>query len=323
MTCFPKATSSLFFVQSSGGSAAYVLLFYRKKQQANYGKNMTDIVRLLGVKGGPSLWPNSNMPTSNLLSIGGMNILVDAGLGVSKAISEAGIFLADIDAIFITHMHSDHYLELGPLLHTTWVSGQKLPIPVYGPSRLKHYLDHFLISMEDDIDLRINDEGRQDISNLISFTPLAENTAIDIGSVKVTNMKNIHPPLTDSYALRFDWQEKSVVMSGDTAFMPEMIVFAQDADLLVHEAMLSEGIDLIMSRQPKADDRLKQHLMRSHTLANDVGTIATKANVKRLALNHLVPDGFQEISDKNWEEAVRPTWSGTLFVGRDGMTITL
>ena len=71
-----------------------------------------DFVSLLGVKGGPAIRPGSNMPTSTLIHIDGKNLLVDAGLGVSRSICDQGVELHDIDAIFITHMHSDHYLEL-------------------------------------------------------------------------------------------------------------------------------------------------------------------------------------------------------------------
>ncbi|MEL7026379.1 MAG: MBL fold metallo-hydrolase, partial [Pseudomonadota bacterium] len=112
---------------------------------------MTDFVSLLGVKGGPSIRPGSNMPTSILLRLDDATILVDAGLGVSKAVCDQGVALTEIDAIFITHLHSDHYLELGPLLHTAWVSGRGRPLDVYGPTRLQNYWDAFLNSMEDDI----------------------------------------------------------------------------------------------------------------------------------------------------------------------------
>ena len=64
------------------------------------------------------------MPTSTLVHINGKNLLVDAGLGVSRSVCEQGVSLNHIDAIFITHLHSDHYLELGPLIHTAvWIKG--------------------------------------------------------------------------------------------------------------------------------------------------------------------------------------------------------
>ena len=284
---------------------------------------MVDFVSLLGVKGGPAIRPGSNMPTSTLIHINGKNLLVDAGLGVSRSICEQGVELKEIDAIFITHMHSDHYLELGPLIHTAWVSGRVKPIPIYGPKRLEHYWRAFLKSMVDDIRLRIEDEGRIDLEKLTAFYGFEDRQSLSLSNINIRVMRNLHPPISDSFALRFEWGNYSIVLSGDTAYMPEMIDFADQADLLIHEVMLSEGIDLIMSRLGHEDQKLKNHLLQSHTLAENVGLIAKCAKVKCLALNHFVPDGFAEFNDEDWLQAVRKHWSGKVILGRDGIRIPL
>ena len=284
---------------------------------------MADFVSLLGVKGGPAIRPGSNMPTSTLIHLNGKNLLVDAGLGVSRSVCEQGVSLNHIDAIFITHLHSDHYLELGPLIHTAWVSGRIVPIPIYGPQRLKHYWDAFLTSMADDIKLRIEDEGRVDLKKLPQFHNLKDKWALSLSGIKISAIRNIHPPIKDSFALRLESRNSTVVVSGDTAYMPDMIDFANNADLLIHEAMLSEGIDLIMSHLDHNDQRLKNHLLRSHTTAENVGLIAKRANVKCLALNHLVPDGFSEFNRDYWIRSVRRQWSGKIIVGSDGIKIPL
>ena len=282
---------------------------------------MVDFVSLLGVKGGPAIRPGSNMPTSTLIHINGKNLLVDTGLGVSRSICDQGVELSEIDAIFITHMHSDHYLELGPLIHTAWVSGRVKPLPIYGPKRLKHYWRAFLESMVDDIALRIEDEGRIDLEKLTAFYGFEDRQSLSLSNINIRVMRNLHPPIRDSFALRFEWGHYSIVLSGDTAYMPEMIDFADQADLLIHEVMLSEGIDLIMSRLGHEDQKLKNHLLQSHTLAENVGLIAKCAKVKCLALNHFVPDGFAEFNDEDWLQAVRRHWSGKVILGRDGIRI--
>ncbi len=284
---------------------------------------MVDFVSLLGVKGGPAIRPGSNMPTSTLIHINGKNLLVDAGLGVSRSICEQGVELHDIDAIFITHMHSDHYLELGPLIHTAWVSGRVKPIPIYGPKRLKHYWRAFLESMVDDIALRIEDEGRIDLEKLPAFYGFEDRQSLSLSNINIRVMRNLHPPILDSFALRLESGHDSIVLSGDTAYMPEMIDFADQADLLIHEVMLSEGIDLIMNRLGHKDHKLKKHLLQSHTLAENVGLIAKCAKVKCLALNHFVPDGFTEFNDEDWLQAIRRHWSGKVILGRDGIRIPL
>ncbi len=284
---------------------------------------MVDFVSLLGVKGGPAIRPGSNMPTSTLIHINGKNLLVDAGLGVSRSICDQGVELNEIDAIFITHMHSDHYLELGPLIHTAWVSGRIKPIPIYGPQGLKRYWKAFLESMVDDIRLRIEDEGRIDLEKLTAFHGFEDRQSLSLSNINIRVMRNLHPPIRDSFALRFEWGHYAIVLSGDTAYMPEMIDFADQADLLIHEVMLSEGIDLIMNRLRHQDNRLKKHLLQSHTIAENVGLIAKHAKVKCLALNHFVPDGFSEFNDDDWLQAVRKYWSGKIILGKDGIRIPI
>ena len=283
---------------------------------------MDNCVTLLGTKGGPAIRPGTPMPTSILVRLAGQVILVDAGLGVSRAVCDAGVALTDLDAIIVTHMHSDHYLELGPLMHTAWTAGLKRVVPIYGPAGLTAYWQGFLASMEADISLRIADEGRP------ALEPLADLRLLDagqfaIGDVTVEAIRNEHPPLIDSFALRLTGDGKSATLSGDTAPIDAMIGFAKDTDLLVHEAMLSAGIDALCKRVGNGDDRLRVHLERSHSPAAEVAKIATAAGVKQLALNHLIPSDDPDFTLNDWHAEIEPHYSGHLFVGTDGMTIPL
>lgn len=282
---------------------------------------MSDSLALLGVKGGPAIRPGSNMPTSMLLRLAGKTILIDAGLGVTRGICDQGVALTDIDLVVITHLHSDHYLELGPFFHTAWTAGLNRTIPVLGPVGLDAYWTAFQQSMRFDIDLRIRDEGRCHFDTLADIQVIEEQMTWE--GIALGAMRNIHPPITDTYALRFDGGSKAVVLSGDTAYMPEMADFAQGADLLVHEAMLREGVEALCARMTNGDERLRTHILRSHTDAADVGRIARDAKVKQLAINHMVPDGDPDFTDQHWEAAVRQHWDGPFILGKDGMKIAV
>ena len=282
---------------------------------------MTDTLALLGVKGGPAIRPGSHMPTSMLLRMGGKNTVVDAGLGVTRGICDQGVTLTEIDLIVVTHLHSDHYLELGPLFHTAWTAGLNRTIPVIGPKGLDTYWAGFQQSMAFDIDLRIRDEGRCDFGSLADIQVIEDTHAL--GNIALRTMRNVHPPIMDTFALRFESAETSVVLSGDTAYMDEMATFAKGADLLVHEAMLRDGVEALCARMTNGDARLRTHILRSHTDAEDVGRIAAAAGVKQLALNHFVPDGDPDFTDEHWETAVRKHWSGPLYLGKDGMQIVI
>ncbi len=284
---------------------------------------MSDQLSLLGVKGGPAIRPGSSMPTSILLRLGGRTIVIDAGLGVTRAICDRGVRLTEIDLVFVTHLHSDHYLELGPLIHTAWTAGLSRPVTVFGPPGLDDSWRAFLASMTFDIAIRIEDEGRPPLSELVEIRTLGDGEVLSQDGLTVTALRNVHPPIEDSFALRFEGNGKRIVLSGDTAYLPAMIPFARDADLLVHEAMLTEGVDALVARVPNGGERLRQHILRSHTTAEDAGRIAAEAGVGRLALNHFVPDGIPGFGEEKWQEAVRRIWDGPLSIGVDGLTIDL
>ena len=278
-----------------------------------------DRLVLLGTKGGPSIRTIERMPTSSLLEIGGKTIVVDCGLGVVRGVVGAGVQLADIDSIFITHLHSDHVLELGPLLHTAWTTGLCKEVDVFGPVGTREYLDGFFQSLKYDIDLRMGDEGRNDIRELTKLHEFGEGSVID-GELTVNALRVVHPPVDECYALSFEADGWKVTFSSDTNYFPPLIEFAEDSDILVHEAMLSKGIDKLVAKTKNAS-RLREHLLASHTDVADVAKIAESASVRHLVLHHLVPVGAGDFGQSEWLADARGYTKGQISVGEDGMEI--
>jgi ribonuclease BN (tRNA processing enzyme) len=282
---------------------------------------MTDFVALLGTKGGPAIRTGSPMPTSSLLSLAGKWAVIDCGLGVTKGLVDQGFALKDLSLVFITHLHSDHYLELGPLIHTAWTAGLKTPVRVWGPSGLQRYWQGFLISMAEDIETRIEDEGRPDLAGLVSFHTIQSGQPIAEGAWTIDALPSIHPPLTESFSLSFRAGGRHVVFTGDTAHNPALVDFAKGADLLIHEAMLAEGLAALQTRIGNGDDRLMKHWLRSHTMADDAARTAAQAGVKALALHHLIPSDDPAFGPADWHRACAPHWTGSLHIGQDGQRI--
>lgn len=282
---------------------------------------LKDRLVILGSKGGPAIRPGGPSPTSSLIETGGRRCVVDCGLGVTRALVEAGVLLKDLDLVFITHMHSDHVLELGPLLHTAWTTGLARRVKIYGPPDLIEYWDGFLSSMRYDIDLRIDDEGRPDIRDLVEIHLIQEGEVpLEDEELTVTALKVDHPPVVDCYALKFETQDWSVVFSADTAHFPPLGDFARGCDVLVHEAMLERGVDRIVEITGNGD-RLREHLLASHTMAPDVAKIAEVAGIGTLVLNHLIPADLPGFEEQDWLDATK-AFSGKTIVSHDGLTIT-
>lgn len=280
-------------------------------------------VALLGTKGGPAIRPGSSMPTSNLLCLDGQQIVVDCALGVTRGLVDQGVQLKDISTIFITHLHSDHYLELGPLLHTAWTAGLKTTVDAWGPAGLNDYWDGFLASMKADIDLRIEDEGRPDLRSLLQIHVIDAGVVMQRDGLTVSAIRTEHPPLIDCFALSFKSASKHVVFSGDTAPIAALEDFARDADLLIHEAMLESALPALLKRVGNGSDKLMAHWLRSHTFAHDAARTATNAGVRQLALAHLIPSDDPSYGKQDWTDAVTGHWDGLLHIGHDGLKIEL
>jgi ribonuclease BN (tRNA processing enzyme) len=283
---------------------------------------LSDRLVLLGTKGGPAIRPGGPMPTSSLLEMSGRRIVVDCGLGVTKGLVDAGVPLKTLDLVFITHLHSDHVLELGPLLHTAWTAGLSTPVRVFGPAGTEAYWLNFCQALDFDIEIRIEDEGRPDIRELVTFDEFTEGLVMEEGGLAVSALRVEHPPVTECYALRFSQGGRTVVFSADTAYFPPLADFARGAGILVHEAMLEAGVDRLVERTGNGE-RLKAHLMASHTLAADAGRIAADAGVGHLVLHHLIPADDPEFDEGHWREALRASWNGPLTVGYDGLTLAI
>jgi ribonuclease BN (tRNA processing enzyme) len=311
------STRRQFLAGAGSFAAAAFLLSSSGRAQS---ENRTRII-LLGTKGGPSVGTSGRSNSATVVLINGIPHLVDCGYGVSRQLIAAGISLDRLRYIFITHHHSDHNLEYGPLLYNAAVGSAASRIDAYGPPGLQKMTQDFFRYEQFDIETRLKDEGGSDLRKLIFAHDFARpGLVMRNPDVKVTSFRVRHPPITQSYAYRFDIRDRSVVISGDTAYAPSLADFARGADVLVHEAMYLPGVQKLIQRYPGAK-RLGQHLMASHTSTEDVGRVAAQAGVKTLVLSHLVPGDDPSITDEQWAEGARKNFKGRIIVGKDLMEI--
>ncbi|MBT0669246.1 MBL fold metallo-hydrolase [Novosphingobium profundi] len=278
---------------------------------------------LLGTKGGPRVGGARSNP-ANALVVDGNLYIIDCGMGVTAQAVKAGLDLSKLRDIFISHMHSDHELEFGNLVYNTWAAGQlRQPVNAYGPKGLADMARDYWASNSADIHTRIADEGRVDPATLLKVHEFdaATGPVMDDGVVKVTAFTTPHPPLKD-LAYRFETAYGTIVISGDTAFNPALAEFARDCDVLVHETLYVPGVDALVKRAHQGAE-FRNHLLSSHTSAQDVGKIATMARAKKLVLTHFVPGDMDWITDQMWHDAAATNYSGEIVVGHDLQSITL
>src|SRR5437660_427390 len=244
----------------------------------NQEKSRTRII-LLGTKGGPTLATKTNRNNpSTLILINDVPYLIDCGYGVSRQLINTGVSLDRLRYIFITHHHSDHNLEYGPLLYNASVASQSIRIDAYGPPGLQKLTNDFFEYQRFDIETRLVDEGGTDPRRSIFVHEFDKaGNVLRNDDVHITSCRVRHPPITQSYAYRFDSKDRSIVISGDTAYAPELAEFAKGADVLIHEAMYLPAIDKLIKQNASAT-RLREHLLAAHTSSEDGGRIARLAD---------------------------------------------
>ena len=282
----------------------------------SFSANEKSRLILLGTAGGPTPKPNRAAP-AQVIVVNGASYVIDCGNGVARQMVLAKLKLGSLRSVFVTHHHSDHTADYGNLLLLAWATDLTSRVDTYGPPPLEQMTHDFLKLNDVDIRTRMADEGRPALEPLISVHEITRGGVVmQDANVKVTVALVDHPPIAPAFADRFDCPDRSIVMSGDTRPSRALVELARGADVLVHEVMHVPSIEQLIARESNAT-RLREHLLASHTTTEQVGRLATEAQVKTLVLSHFVPGGHPFLADEVWYEAVRPHFAGNLIVGRD------
>jgi ribonuclease BN (tRNA processing enzyme) len=272
---------------------------------------------LLGTGGGPRPRTASSASAQVIVSQDGAAWVVDCGDGVARQLAFAGVPLASLRHVFITHQHSDHNADYGNLLWLAWTAGLGTRVDTWGPPPLARMTELFFEMNAYDIDTRIANERRVPLAPLVHAHELRDaGVVLSDAAMKVTAALVDHPPVVPAFAFRFDAPDRSIVISGDTAPSPSLVKLAAGADVLVHSVMYPAAIDRLVAKVPNAAG-LKASILAHQTSAEDAGRIASEAGVRTLVLSHFVPPDDPAVSEAMWREAARTHFRGTVVVGRD------
>ena len=219
---------------------------------------------VLGTAGGPTPKPN-RFPAAYALVVDDDVYMVDAGNGVAQQLARAGIGINRVRHVFISHHHSDHDADAGAVALLAWATNPKLPLTIWGPPPMRAQMSAYRDYARFDIETRTADEGRPDFDALTRVVEFSEEgLLLDDGKVKVRCVRNLHPPIHESYAMRFDTPGRSYVFSGDTTYSQAVVDLARGADVLVHEVMYLPALDALIASESNAST-LREHLLASHS----------------------------------------------------------
>ena len=270
-------------------------------------------VILLGSGSGPLVNLNQ-FGASTLIEAGRVRLLFDCGRGATLRLTQVGVPIGSISRLFLTHLHSDHVIQIPDLLLAGWVGsgrgvGRTVALSVWGPKGTRDMMDHlqqafaFDIHVRRDVDERIPGEGIKVISHDIT-----QGVVFDDEDVKVTAFLVDHGAVAPAFGYRVDYRGHSVVLSGDTRVSENLIRFAQGVDVLVHEVV---DADAIRARSTNAEA-----IIAHHTTPEQAADVFNRVK-PRLAVYSHAPNSERVMV------LTRRTYTGPLQGPEDMLTIEI
>jgi len=287
-------------------------------------------VILLGT-GSPRAFYGRAKPAVAVLA-GHKVFLVDCGGGVVDQLIKAGVMPQRVSDVLLTHHHYDHNGGFFDVFITSWrthitpervFEGRSTPLHVYGPDTTKEIIGKMRESFEFDVKLRVSYNLSDEAGARIEYTERNEGVVYEKDGIKITAFEVDHRPVYPAIAYKFEYNGKSVVISGDTIPVANMLKYSQGVDLLVHEAYNKEWLDALIQQYP-AYDKALSNPAKYHTTTLEAAEIAKQAGVKHLVLTHHIPaPAANEAAEEEYIKGMRNIYQGPITVGRDLMSFQL
>lgn len=268
---------------------------------------------LLGTGSGP-LVNLQQYGTSTLVEAGGQRFLFDCGRGATQRLTQAGVPLGSITRIFLTHLHSDHIVQLPDLLLTGWAGGQRaVPLAVWGPAGTRDMMEHlqqafaFDIRMRRDVDEHLPAAG----ITVVSHDVTTDSVVFAEHGVTVTAFLVDHGPVRPAFGYRVDYAGRSVVLSGDTRVSENLVRHARGTDVLVHEVIDPEAV---RNRPDRPSAAIVEAIIAHHTTPEQAGEVFRRV-APRLAVYSHGPNTERVLAH------TRTAYAGPLQGAEDLLTI--
>ncbi len=326
------------------GYAFRTTIVLRLMEQRVAANLQTDLLRELpdglhvGLCGAGSPLPDPKRSGPCTAVIAGRRLfIVDVGSGASRVLSRMRIPQGEIEAVLLTHLHSDHIDGLGALLLQRWANGgHASPLPILGPEGVERVVDGFNAAYQPSHRYRVAHHGEEVVPASGAggvarpFPAPAAGVGevlIDDGGLKVTAFRVPHEPVDPAVGYRFDYKGRSVLLSGDTSQSANVERFAAGVDLLVHDALAAHLVALLTDGAEAAGRenlaQITRDILEYHATPVQAAEVARAAGARHLLFSHIVPPLPITALEDAFLEGVAEVYDGPVTLGRDGTFVRL
>jgi ribonuclease Z len=269
-------------------------------------------VTILG-SGSPLPDPDRAGPAT-LVRAGGLELLFDCGRAVLMRAAAAGSSPMSLHTVLFTHLHSDHVTDFSDIYTMRWaMSPVPLPLRVVGPPGTRRFVEATVDAMSADTGWRMAHHDDLDYEPPVEVHELTEGEVLATDSVRVVAAPTEHRPVQPTLGFRIEADDAAVVIAGDTVPCEGLDRLCEGADVYVQTVVRRSLIELIPARR-------LQDILDYHSAIEDAARTATRAGVRTLVLNHLVPAPAPG-TEGDWIAEAAVHFEGEILLAHDLLTI--
>lgn len=270
--------------------------------------------------------------------VGDRGYVFDIGSGGARNLGTMGFPMARLQAIYLTHLHSDHIDGLGELLVQSWVGGtRQRPTPIIGPRGTQSVVDGFNMAYALDATYRTAHHGPE-VAPPGGFGGQATEIVLPAGPggraivfqddiLTITAIRVEHAPVAPAFGYRIDYKDRSIALSGDTIYHPGFVAASDGVNIMFHEALDPEMVgvmrDVMIDRGRMQIAKIMEDILDYHASPEDAARAAQAANAESLVYYHIVPPLPVKLLNSVFLGDAESEFDGEITIGEDGMIFTL
>jgi len=258
----------------------------------------------------------SRAGAATLVRVDGRQLLFDCGRAVVMRLAGVGSLPMLLDALLLTHLHSDHTTDLNDVITTRWIMAPvESPLPVVGPPGTGRFVERTLAMLADDVGYRRDHHADLTWDPSCAVTEVLDGLAWEADGIRVTAAPTDHRPVSPTIGYRIEAGEHVVAIAGDTVPCEGLDRICAGADVYVQTVLRDDLVRAVPN--PRFHD-----ILDYHSTCEDAGRTAAKAGVKTLVLTHPVPPPPPG-TEAQWIEAAAAHFRGEIVLAHDLWSRTL